>query len=171
MLKVNWNIDLSGSNYNVLLKHSLFTGKKLVFVNKNRVVNSKLFDTNSELVFSLGEEKVSILIVEENLKYSYCLKLSGNASIVPQNINPSLPLPNWAYIFILLCLLIPILTPEGLVPQLTGVLGAIRCATISKKADKTQKQRVKSCLILVTILWCFILIFSYSLDKFVALFY
>jgi hypothetical protein len=73
--------------------------------------------------------------------------------IQPTSLKQPFQLPHWAWIFMVLCILIPILTLGGAIPALLGFGGASGCAMIAKKRTLSFKSKLTLCLSITVISW------------------
>lgn len=171
MFKKYWGINLENQTHTITLQHNKLTNKKTLLFDGKQVLTTKILDQSSLLCFTMHDNAFKLFIDEEDLIYSYRLLMNDSSVIEETNQSDLSSLPNWAFIFIVGCILIPILLPEGQVPQLMGILGAVKCSSLSRKNSRSKKENIKSCSILVLGLWAGVLIFSFALKKFMTLFY
>lgn len=75
-------------------------------------------------------------------------------------------MPLWGYVFMIMCILIPVFSIEGLIPWIIGVTGAVECRNQAKNGRMSFKSRFIRCLI-ITIIAMAIGIVNYVLVKYV----
>jgi len=61
--------------------------------------------------------------------------------------------PGWAWIFMILCVLIPVVSLGGAIPGVLGVGGAAGCAGLAKSRKMKKSMRVISCIELTVLCW------------------
>ena len=61
--------------------------------------------------------------------------------------------PRWAWIFMILCVLIPVISLGGAIPGALGVGGAAGCASLAKSKKMKKSMRVISCIELTVLCW------------------
>lgn len=61
--------------------------------------------------------------------------------------------PAWAWIFMILCILIPIVSMGGAIPGALGVGGAAGCANLAKSKKMKKSMRIISCIELTILCW------------------
>lgn len=60
-------------------------------------------------------------------------------------------MPLWGYGFIVVCILIPVLSIEGLIPWIIGITGAVKCKDQAKNGRMSFKSKFIRCLIITVI--------------------
>ena len=61
--------------------------------------------------------------------------------------------PRWAWIFMILCVLIPIVSMGGAIPGALGIGGAAACANLAASKKMKKAARVISCIELTVLCW------------------
>jgi len=87
--------------------------------------------------------------------------LPGAQGPSPSHIGPSgrkarnlfRDLPRWSWIFVVMCLAIPVITLGGAFPGALGAGAAAGCATIAKKQNHSVRTRVLLCLAITGGAW------------------
>jgi hypothetical protein len=65
----------------------------------------------------------------------------------------AVPLPKWAYAFIAVCVVIPMITMGGAVPAAIGIGAAAGCASVARDESKTMGTRVAYCAGITALAW------------------
>ena len=79
---------------------------------------------------------------------------------------PTSPMPKWGWLFVGLCILIPIVALGGAIPGGLGGGGAMICYTIAKQEHRPTNTRVGLCILTTVVCWgLFILLISQSLAR------
>ena len=71
--------------------------------------------------------------------------------------------PKWVIVFVIICLLVPVVTIGGAIPALIGFGGAALCVSVSKSALSTAI-RVVLCSFISLAAWILFLIFGYAVS-------
>ena len=66
---------------------------------------------------------------------------------------PSQPIPPWAWIFVVACGLIPVVTLGGAIPGALGFGGAAGCIAVARDASKAIGLRVGICVAVTIACW------------------
>ena len=61
--------------------------------------------------------------------------------------------PRWAWTFMILCVLIPVVSLGGAIPGALGVGGAAGCASLAKSKKMKKSMKVVSCMELTFLCW------------------
>jgi hypothetical protein len=75
-------------------------------------------------------------------------------------------LPGWAWLFILGCLAVPIVSLGGAVPGALGFGGAAGCANMAKKAGWEVLPRVMICAVITGGVWLLFIVFMVAVASF-----
>ena len=75
-------------------------------------------------------------------------------------------LPGWAWLFILGCLAVPVVTLGGAVPGALGFGGAAGCANIAKKPGWEPLPRVMVCALITGGVWLLFIVFAVAVARF-----
>lgn len=78
----------------------------------------------------------------------------------PAAHRPKPSIPGWAWIFIVCCILIPVLTLGGLIPGAIGGGGAAGCAALSRNPSRSTRFRVGLCLAVTIGCWAMLIAFA-----------
>lgn len=62
-------------------------------------------------------------------------------------------LPRWSWIFVVMCLAIPVITLGGALPGALGAGAAAGCATVAKKQNQSVRARILLCLAITGGAW------------------
>ena len=67
-------------------------------------------------------------------------------------------IPGWAWIFVVACVLIPIVTLGGAIPGALGGGGAFGCVVIARDASKPVATRVIFCAMVTGVCWSMVVV-------------
>ena len=68
-------------------------------------------------------------------------------------------MPKWTWIFIVLCMLIPILCMGGAIPAVFGILGATFCIRVAMGQSKNIVGKILGCIGITVVAWIGIIVF------------
>jgi len=72
---------------------------------------------------------------------------------------PKPPIPGWTWVFIVLCVAIPVITLGGAIPGGIGGGGGFGCAQIGRNPEKPAKLRVIQCALVTIACWVIFILF------------
>ena len=140
MARKIWTIDLEDGKHVIDLEHGYFSGQRKIIVDgKLLEATSKarhLFDMGSVHPIQINGHQCVIHIKTNGITFSYDLSVDGYSVGTGKPALPS-ALPSWAWIFIIACGIIPIISLGGAIPVAIGLSGAAMCASIAKDVSKS----------------------------------
>jgi hypothetical protein len=162
-MKKSWTIELGGTQHTIELEHNSITGKRTIRLDGNPVEQSSKFnDTGGTYKIPINGSTCTVLIKTNGITYSYDCLLDGVSVETGKEVQappPSAPIPKWAWIFVVACVLIPIIALGGAVPAAIGIGGAYGCVAISRKAEKSTETRLLLCIGVTFLCWILFLLF------------
>lgn len=170
-----WKVELEDGAHTVQLEHGYFSGKRTISVDGQPVVQTAkashaAFDVGSQQAFTVAGHPCEVRIETPNgLTYRYDLIVDGRSVTTGQAVGARLPMPTWAWIFIVLCGLIPVVTLGGIIPIILGVGGAFGCRAIASNPGDSQARRIGACLALTVTAWVLLALFVVFQDRFLFL--
>lgn len=157
--KKEWNLEIDGNMYNVVLERSLWLGKIKIYINEveQGIINVP-FQTYKGLdhpIYIGGKEcRLVVLGNMADIVMDGVLVDSGKAYM------PFLKTPLWTWIFIVGCLAIPVINQGGLIPAALGILGSVYCIRIGVSPYMKTKIKVLASLGVVLAAWVLWFIFA-----------
>lgn len=154
-----WNLEIEGNMYNVVLERSMWLGKIKIYINEveQGIINVP-FQTYKGLdhpIYIGGKEcRLVILGNMADIVMDGILVDSGKQYI------PFLKTPLWTWIFIVGSLAIPVVNQGGLIPAALGILGAVYCIRIGVSPYMKTGMKVLASLGIVLIAWLLWFIFA-----------
>lgn len=154
-----WNLEIEGNMYNVVLERSLWLGKIKIYINEveQGIINVP-FQTYKGLdhpIYIGGKEcRLVILGNMADIVMDGILVDSGKQYI------PFLKTPLWTWIFIVGSLAIPVVNQGGLIPAALGILGAVYCIRIGVSPYMKTGMKVLASLGIVLTAWLLWFIFA-----------
>lgn len=70
----------------------------------------------------------------------------------PKNEESKMP-PAWAWLFIIACIAIPVISLGGAIPGAIGAGAAAACYSVSRDGSKTTQTRALICLVVTIVAW------------------
>lgn len=160
--KKHWSFELNGQTHNVEISVNSFTGKAQVYVNRYEVLVTS--SSNNAMVhlglpieyqFQVGNHKCSIRTQTRFFSRNQYELIVDDYSLQTQSlVSPLTPLPIWAWLFISLSCLIPILALGGFVPILLGSSSAYISIKIST-SKLPVVLRIILCTAVTAVAWLF----------------
>lgn len=171
-MKKNWTFQLEdGTSHTVRLEHGQFSGKREIYLDDKPVVKEKkIFDTGSSHSFPINDQTCTVVIKATGFGAKYDCLIGKRSVVTGKEVLPQLPLPGWAWVFIVACGIIPILTIGGAIPTILGVGGAFYCASVSRDSSKKTGTRVAVCLGTAIACWVLVLLVLGALSIFLRRF-
>ena len=159
MANRTWTFKLEDGTHTVDLEHGYFSGKRTIYVDNKLVLEEKKsFDTGSAHSFQINGHTCTVHVQVKGFGFNFDCTIDGRSVETGQEVLPPLPLPGWAWIFIVGCGIIPILTLGGAIPGGVGVGGAYFCATLAKDANKDTGTRILMCAGITGLCWVIIFV-------------
>lgn len=152
-----WTFQLEDGTHRVELEHGYWSGKRRVLIDgvpreETAKVVHALMDQGSDHTFEFNEHTITICIRTNGLTFSYDLVLDGTSVRTGRPVvNPGTT-PTWAWVFMVACGIIPVLTLGGAVPTAIGVGGAAGCRKIARGASHSGV-RIGLCLLVTVACW------------------
>jgi hypothetical protein len=155
-----WTFQLEdGSSHTVQLEHGYFSGKREIYLDNEFILeDKKMIDTGSAHSFQINGHICTVHIRTTGFSFKYDCTIDNRSVETGQEVLPPLPLPGWAWIFIIACGIIPILTLGGAIPAVIGVGGAFFCASVAKDSSKETGTRVAICSGITILCWIIVLV-------------
>ena len=103
-----------------------------------------------ELEVNVARDQVVELIfhaVGGTFAKDFRLEIKGHEASPPE------PMPAWAWVFIVVCGAIPVVSLGGAIPAMIGFTGAFGCAAVSRNRSLPAGVRLGSCLAIAAAAW------------------
>jgi len=159
----SWEVVLDETKHSVRLEHSYFGGKRTLFVDGVRHELKRIaVDFGSSHPFVLGGHEAVARIRTNGLWYSYDLEVDGismNTGKPSDDAAVSMPVPKWAWVFVGLCGLLPVLSLGGAVPTAIGGMGIVGCLQHSRRTHVSVWLRVLVCSLITFACWFSMFVF------------
>ena len=150
-MKKQWIIQIDGVPHGVEFKQGTWSGKMSCTVDGVETVIPNKFTYN----YAGMDVPVQIGTKECRLVRSGKMLDIAVDGIYAESGKPYVPLgkmPGWAWIFVALCLILPIAALGGALPVILGILGAAACARTARYPRKTASN-VLRCVGITALCW------------------
>jgi hypothetical protein len=94
-----------------------------------------------------------VQLVRESGPLGYAEELHVYVNGKPVPGSAAIPIPGWAYFFILTCVLVPVVSQGGAVPTVIGLGGAAGCTKLSRDTTLPVAKRVLLCAAMTAGAW------------------
>lgn len=146
-------------------------GRHRIFIDGHQVADKRVWGSKAEHVFQHAANgrvrNFQVILKVTGLTKCRCQILEDGTEVHTSEHHLSLPnpklrdifrhwlpkAPRWAWIFIGLCLLIPVVTLGGAVPAVIGFIGAWSCAGLASNTRWPIAIRVGLCLMVTIASW------------------
>lgn len=152
-------VSIDNNKYNIEYKRNMWTGKEILVINGEEIqLPKKSFRafTGIDVPVVLGNNKCRFVSIGSKIDIAHDGKylISGNKYI---GLNP---ISWWCWIFITLCLAIPVISLGGALPAVIAVMGVMGCTRINV-GDKSTILKVTLCFLVTVMCWItFLLLLS-----------
>lgn len=153
-----WTINLEDGQHTVELEHGYFSGKRLIRIDGRPLAHPakatrSTIDFGSEHPFRIGNHYGVVHIRTNGLTFNYDLSVDGRSVATGEKVSESGPVPAWAWIFVVACGVIPIVSLGGALPAAIGFGGAAGCYAIAKDGPQQALTRVLLCAGVTGLCW------------------
>ncbi len=157
-----WTIDLDGGSHAVEFDHRFFSGKRTIRVDRQIATEARpaLSMLGDDLPFQIGAHSGVVHTRSNLLSVSYDLSIDGRSVETGQPIAPIVPMPKWAWLFVLACIAIPVVALGGALPAIIGFVGAYACVAVVRKVEWKPIGRVAAAIGVVAAAWGVFLVLS-----------
>jgi hypothetical protein len=161
MPKKSWTVQLEDGTHTVELDKRWASGKRIIRVDGQIVSESKVvwMDTGSDDEFWIGGHDCVIHRRTNGFTGSYDLSIDGHSVHTGQPVAKLRAMPKWAWIFIVACGIIPLLTLGGAVPVLIGLGGAWGCVVVSRHPTRSTRAKAVWATGITLVAWALPIVF------------
>jgi hypothetical protein len=157
MASRTWQAALNGRTHTLTLEHNSWRGTRALTIDGVRQDFKRLLiDTGSSHPFVLHGHEGVVRIRYSGLTYSYDIELDGRSLSTGEPASEPAVQPDtpaWAWTFVVLCALIPVVTVGGAFPVLIGMLGATQCRRVSVWSTVGVPAKVAVCSLITVGCW------------------
>lgn len=159
-----WTVDLEDGRHTVELEHAYLAGKRVIFVDGQEVVRAQsLLDFGSDHPIRIGTHPALVRISTNGLTFRYDLAVDGRSVETGKELTRRPPMPKWAWVFIVLCAAIPVVSLGGAVPVLIGIAGAGACSAVARRTVWPAPARAAACAVVALACWAIFAFFIVGL--------
>lgn len=157
--KKEWNIEIEGNMYNVVLERNIWSGRNRLYINE---IEQGLLKVPFQAYKGL-DHPIYIGGMECRL-----VVLGNRADIVMDGLyiesgkpyRPFEKIPFWTWIFIVGCIGIPVVNQGGLIPAALGILGSVYCIRIGISPYMKTGMKLLASFGVVLLAWALWFIFA-----------
>jgi hypothetical protein len=154
MASKDWTFRLEDAEHTVHVDHNYWSGKRTVLVDGNVVVNeTKFLDLISDYPFDVSGHRGLLAIRTNGLTYNYDFAIDGKSVTTGRPVVQAEPMPTWGWLFVVACLIIPIVSLCGAIPIIIGGTGAVLCGIVARNASREPGMRIAICLGITVLAW------------------
>lgn len=149
----SWTVSFEDGQHRVEFSRNDFTGQRLIKVDGTEVYKQRSgVEVGSELPFNINSHPCAVICKTNGFYSTFDLKTDYIAA------SPKV-MPAWAWIFVLACAIIPVLTVGGAIPAAIGAGGGVGCYWVAKGTDWITSTKVMACLAITVITWTVFIVF------------
>jgi hypothetical protein len=154
MKQRTWTVELDGQRHSVELE-STFGPRWSVKVDGVLVAEQKpgMFTRDFSILLDIAGHPASVRVQTGFGVVAHDLLVDGRSVSTGKEAARLAPMPPWAWIFIVACGIIPIISLGGAIPAAIGFGGAAGCAGIARNANQPVATRVALCVVVVAVCW------------------
>lgn len=156
-----FTFKLEDGDHTVHIEHSSYAGKKLIRVDGKPLTQDRKVADTGDYAFQINGHTGVVSIRNNLLGFSYDVGIDGKSVTTGKPIVPQVALPMWAWVFIIACAAIPILSLGGIVPILLGLGGALGCNQLARDGTKDYNSRLLMCAGITVLCWVLFIGFIY----------
>ncbi len=166
MPQKRWTLQLEDGPHTISLDRSAWTGRGTVRLDGEPVPlpSNNLFDLYRVIPVPLPGHEVAVHIRSNGLTYTDDLVVDGHSVQTGRAVATPLPLPGWAWLFIVGCLGILVVFLGGLIPAACAFGGAAICAALARDPSRPTNVRVALCLAVTVLAWMLAVFFLFGLS-------
>ena len=161
MPKKSWTVQLEDGTHTVEMEHNLLSSRRTIRVDGQVVEQGKfsVVDFGGDYPFPIGERQAVLHMRMNGVWYKYDVSVGGFSVQTGKPVWPMQPMPRWSWIFVVACILIPVITLGGLVPILIGAGGAYVCAVIGRSPTRTKPAKIGISVGATVLSWALLIAF------------
>ena len=150
--------------HKIRYEKNTITGADKAFVD-GKFVKERKICLSQKFSFEVGVGEKHQVTVHYGIKEM--LRMQPRFEIDGQNQQPaeSNPIPQWGWIFLVACGIIPVLTMGGAVPAAIGFAGVLPCLTVLRDKKMVNGKKGLFCSGITFMVWILFLIFIYWIYK------
>ncbi len=153
-----WTLQLEDGSHTIWQDHDRLTGKRTIKVDgfalqlprKEAYSASK---SRNVPRFQLGGHECALPFRGKGLTLLSELLVDGQPVGMGTRVAPPIPMPRWAWFFIIACAIIPMSAGGGAIPALFGGIGASISASVARNQTTALFLRVAVCVSAVVVSW------------------
>lgn len=157
MVKKSWSFELEDGKHTVQIEQGYFSVTRQIRLDgkllDKEVKVKRTWQGDGEFEFNINSHTCMAVARNNWLTYVYDLAIDGKSLTTGKPLTTLPPMPNWAWLFVVACGIIPFIALGGALPILLGLGGATICATIARDTSKTTATRLAMCGGVTVLAW------------------
>jgi hypothetical protein len=153
-----WSTTVDGLKYNISFKPNNWSGKHALTVNGDAVELKKeafqAFKGIDQPVI-LGSKEARFVLIGSKAD----IAIDGFYLDSKKPYMPLEKVPKWAWVFIVLCLAIPVIAMGGAVPAVLAILGSMNCVRVSRTPNLKTPIKLLICTAITAAAWILFYLF------------
>lgn len=147
-----WVVEVEGKQYQITFKPNIWTGKHTLKVNgiPTDLKRTKFQSfTGLDQPIMLGNKEARLVMIGRKVD----IAIDG---VYIDSKKPYLPLKSlrwWSWVFVLACMIIPIISMGGALPAMIGVLGSMYCVKIGVSPYMRTPFKILASFAVIVISW------------------
>ncbi len=163
MATKDFKFTLEDGEHTVHLEHGAFSGKRTILVDGQPLqADKKFIDSGGDYQFRINGHTGMVVIRNNLLGFTYDVAIDGKSVTTSKPVVPQAVLPGWAWVFIVVCAAIPVVSLGGIVPMLIGLGGALGCNQIARDGSKDYNTRLLMCAGVTVLCWGLFVAFLFT---------
>ncbi|HSD82279.1 MAG TPA: hypothetical protein VLG46_00370 [Anaerolineae bacterium] len=161
MPKKSWTIQLEDGTHTVEMDHNIFSNKRMIRVDSQVVEQGKFsaFDFGGDYPFRIGAHQAVLHMRMNGVQYKYDVSINGHSALTGKPVTMMQPMPKWVWVFVVACVVIPVVTLGGAIPALLGIGTAWICVAISRHPTLSTRTKVLLSLGATMLAWALLVAF------------
>ncbi len=143
MTKHVWSINLEDGSHTIEFERGVWSTKHTIRVDGQVVYQGRSYATDfgTDDSFQIGPHACTVHTRTIWTKVEYDLSIDGLSITTGQPVAPRVPLPKWAWLFMIACMAIPLITLGGALAGAIGFGGAYVCLDIARRSTWQPRRR------------------------------
>ena len=154
MATKDFKFTLEDGEHTVHLEHGSISGKRSILVDGQPLTQEKKFvDSGGDYPFQINGHRGMVVIRNNGLGFKYDVAIDGVSVTSGKPVAPAIAMPGWAWVFIAICAVIPVISLGGVIPMAIGFGGAFGCAQAARDGAKDHNTRLLTCAGIAVVCW------------------
>lgn len=151
-MKRLWDVEVNGEMHTVFVKTSMLSSKVYLTVDEKESIIKKGWKADfvgMDIPFNIEDTECHLVLSGNVPDLAVDGIYVGSAEIY----EPLKPVPAWAWIFVVLCMVIPIMSAGGAIPMVIGFVGASSCVKTACSVRGSVIAKIINCVFTTVFCW------------------